>query len=118
MFLKDLRNLMIQTSRSNYREENTMKILFDTDKRKIKEGRPTRIDNAKSDAEKEIDMISMLAVATVANARKFYNSEKAQRMFAKFVYATAMRELGDDSLVEETKAEMASWEEKRNEVQM
>lgn len=99
-----------------------MKILFNTDKRTIKEGRPSRLDKTKSAREKEIDIVSMLAVATVANARRFYDSVEAQRIFAKIIHATVLKELGDNSLMEETKtalkSELSAREDAQNEVQM
>lgn len=84
-----------------------MKILINTDKGYVKESKPSKKDIEKGTVEVENDIIHLLALAIIGNARKNYKTEDAQRYYAKMICAVALNELGDSTGLDELKANIA-----------
>lgn len=80
-----------------------MKILINTDKGYVKESKPSKLDIEKGTVEVENDIIHLLALAIIGNARKNYKTEDAQRYYAKMICAVALKELGDSTELDELK---------------
>lgn len=88
-----------------------MKIVFNTDTRTIKESKLSRLDKHKSNTEREMEIVSLLSLAIVANANKNYKSTEGKKAFAKLVCGTALREMGDCSMLKELDKELSNVKE-------